>query len=345
MIESINQEIITRNKYLKKKEVKSIYLGGGTPSILNSSEIQSILNTIYKKYRISNSAEITVECNPEDINRKKLFSYEKAGINRLSIGVQSFNDFDLKFMNRSHNTSQAIKAIKLAKAMSFKNISVDLIYGLPNQTLNEWSKNLDILFSLDVPHFSAYCLTVEKKTQLDHLIKTKKTQLPKDEKIIAQFNLLQKKAKSKGFIHYEISSFGKKEYFSKHNTTYWKNDHYLGIGPSAHSYNGKIRRWNVSSNNTYISNVRSNSIYFEEEILTIEDQYNEYILTGLRTIWGLDIRVIKKRYNEKIKLHFLKEIKKWELKKYVVLNSLVYTLTPSGKKMADSIASDLFIVN
>ena len=345
MLKSMHKEIKERKDFLNGKEVSSIYFGGGTPSILSISEIKDILQTIYTLYSVNEDAEITVECNPDDLTGPKLSSYKKIGVNRLSIGVQSFADADLKFMNRSHNAKEAIESIELAKKVGFENITIDLIYGLPNQTLKQWRKNLDIMFSLGIQHFSAYALTIEEKTPLYHLVKNEKVKVLSDKKTISQFNLLQVKAKEQGFIHYEISNFGKQGYFSKHNTAYWTGNHYLGIGPSAHSFNGTSRRWNISSNKKYIEGILTNSSYSESENLTNEQQYNEYIFTSLRTIWGIDKATILKRYGDEIALYFLKEIKKWEAKKYIVAVSNIYTLTSKGKIFADAIASDLFIVS
>ena len=340
----MEKEIAERKDYLNQQNISSIYFGGGTPSILSVLEIKNLLEILYKNYNINDKAEITIECNPDDLTTSKLGSYKQLGINRLSIGVQSFHDCDLKFMNRSHNAEDSINSINLAKKMGFKNITIDLIYGLPNQTLKKWEDNLKIMFNLNIPHFSAYALTIEKKTALYHLIKRKKVTELSEEKTIAQFNLLQVRAKEQGFIHYEISNFGKSRNLSQHNTAYWKNNHYIGIGPSAHSYNGNSRRWNVASNTKYIANINSKSSYFEEEVLSVSEQYNEYIFTSLRTIWGIDKATIKKRYGNKITSHFLKEIIKWENKAYIVMSSNTYTLTIKGKIFADKIASDLFIV-
>lgn len=344
MLKSIEKEILTQKNYLSNNKINSIYFGGGTPSILTSTEIKRILTKLHQSYNINENAEVTIECNPDDLTSRKISSYKKTGINRLSIGVQSFEDNDLKFMNRSHNAKKAIQSINLSKKNGFKNISIDLIYGLPNQSIKKWEKNLEIMFDLDIQHFSAYCLTIEKKTALFHLVKKKKVQPLADKKTIEQYNLLQTKAIKKGFIHYEISSFGIKGYFSKHNTAYWKRNHYLGIGPSAHSYNGKSRRWNIHSNSKYISNINSNTKCFEEEKLTVSQQYNEYIFTSLRTIWGVDQSIIKTQYGNNFKLHFKKEIMKWQTKKYITSNKNIYTLTKIGKGFADAIASDLFVV-
>ncbi|MEC7864127.1 MAG: radical SAM family heme chaperone HemW [Bacteroidota bacterium] len=344
MIKSLQKEITERKNYLNKKKISSIYFGGGTPSILSISELEGLLHTIYKVYSVKKDAEVTIECNPDDLTTLKLSSYKKTGINRLSIGVQSFDDTDLKFINRSHNAKEAIQSIKLAQEVGFKNITIDLIYGLPNQTLKKWENNVEIMLTLDIQHFSAYAFTIEERTPLYYLVKNKKATIPTDKKIIAQFNLLQEKAKEQGFKHYEISNFGIEGYFSKHNTAYWKNNHYLGIGPSAHSYNGDTRRWNISSNTKYISNINANTSYFEQEKLSIEQQYNEYVFTGLRTMWGIDNTIIKTRYGAKTELHFLNEITKWEAKKYVVSSSNIYVLTSRGKVFADAIASDLFVI-
>ncbi len=340
MLKRINQEIQERKNYLNNQKVNSIYIGGGTPSILNASEIKTILKNIYKNYTINTNAEITLECNPDDLSKFKLSLYKKLGINRLSIGVQSFDNNDLKFMNRSHNVKEAITSIKLAQKVGFENITIDLIYGLPNQTLKKWGVNLDVMFNLNIKHFSAYSLEIEKKTALYHLVKNKKIEPLSENQTIAHFNLLQQKAKENGFIQYEISNLGKKGFFSKHNTNYWTNNHYLGIGPSAHSYNGNSRRWNVSSNKKYISNTN----YFQQEVLSVTEKYNEYIFTSLRTIWGINTVTIQKIYGDKIILHFLKEIKKWQAQKHVVAVENIYTLTSKGKVFADAIASDLFIV-
>jgi oxygen-independent coproporphyrinogen-3 oxidase len=344
MLKSMLKEISERRDYLNGQKISSIYFGGGTPSILSTLEINTFIKAIYKFYSVNKDAEITIECNPDDLTALILLSYKKIGVNRLSIGVQSFDDTDLKFMNRSHNSEDAIQSIKLAKEIGFKNITIDLIYGLPNQTLESWENNLKLMFSSQIQHFSAYSLTIEEKTALYYLVKRKKIAVLSDEKTIQQFNFLQKIAKVKGFVHYEISNFGKEGYFSKHNTAYWKSNHYIGIGPSAHSYNGNSRRWNVSSNTKYISSIISNNSYFECEDLSIAQQYNEYIFTSIRTIWGIDSAKLKTRYGEGIELHFLKEIKKWQIKKYIVSSSTIYTLTSKGKIVSDTIASDLFIV-
>ena len=344
MLKSMEKEIIERARYLNQQKIRSIYFGGGTPSILDDIDIKRLLIQIGENYSIADNAEITLECNPDDLNEKKLTSLKNLGINRLSIGIQSFDDADLKFMNRSHNSSEAENCIHLAKMVGFTNITIDLIYGLPNQTLSKWEENLSKMFALNIQHFSPYALTVEKKTALSHLVETKKVSLPNDEKIVEQFNFLQEKAKENDFIHYEISNFGKEGYFSNHNSSYWKNQYYLGIGPSAHSFNGKSRRWNVSSNKKYIEGITNKTTYFETEILSTEQQYNEYIFTSLRTIWGVDLDYLSERFLENIIEHFLKEIAKWIEKGFIQKTNKKYTLTQKGKAFADGVSSDLFIV-
>ena len=344
MLKSMHKEIKSRRNYLINEKIETIYFGGGTPSILKNYELKKLLELIYLTYNVNDNIEITVECNPDDLTSKKLLSFKNMGINRLSIGVQSFNDKELKFMNRSHNALEAVKGIKIAQKIGFKNITIDLIYGIPHQTINDWEKNIDQALSLNIQHFSAYSLTVEKKTALSHMVKNKKIKLLSDEIVVNQFNLLQKKSEVSKFIHYEISNFGKIGYFSQHNTGYWKSVHYLGIGPSAHSYNGISRRSNISSNRKYRENIDSDKSYFKEEVLSITEQYNEYIFTTLRTVWGSDISIIKEKYGDDIEFHFLYEIKKWKVKKYIITIEKNYKLTKQGMIFADKIASDLFIV-
>ena len=344
MLKCIKIEIANRKDYLNNELIDTLYFGGGTPSILEKSEIKGILKHLHNTFKISTNAEITIECNPDDLTLDKLKALKQIGINRLSIGVQSFKDKDLEFMKRSHNANEAIKSIKLAQNIGFNNITIDLIYGLPNQSIADWEQNIEQAFDLDIQHLSAYALTVENKTILSHMVKKNKVKILSDNNVIKQFNILQNKAEKKGFIHYEISNFGKKGFFAKHNSGYWKSIHYLGIGPSAHSYNGHIRRSNISSNKKYIRNIILGLDYFEDEFLSESEQYNEYIYTSLRTIWGIDINTIAKKYSYEVFSHFQNEISKWENKKFIISDKKKYTLTRSGKSFADMIASDLFIV-
>jgi len=338
-------ELELRQDYLKDNKVNTIYFGGGTPSVLEKNEILSILQKIYDTYNMVENPEITLECNPDDLSEDKLIALKEIGINRLSIGVQSFNDKDLKWMNRSHNADQSERCIKMAQQVGFDNITIDLIYGLPNQTLADWKQNLKKMFAYDIQHFSAYALTIEHKTILKHLVDTNKIKPLSEGKVLKQFNTLIDMATENRFVHYEISNFGKKGYFSNHNTAYWKHQHYLGIGPSAHSFNGNSRRWNVSSNKQYIQKMTKAEVYFEVEKLTINQQYNEYIFTSLRTIWGVNSKIIKERFGEQMQIPFFKEMKKWVEKAYVKQADEVFTLTKTGQIFADRIASDLFIVD
>lgn len=344
MLQSIKKEIKLRKSYLGENIINSIYFGGGTPSIINTKEISSLIKQIENNFIIDNNAEITLECNPEDLTQEMLNNLKKTRINRLSIGVQSFDDKDLIFMNRSHNSEQAIKCISLAQKIGFKNISIDLIYGIPKQTNEKWEENLTKMLDLNIQHFSAYALTIEPKTKLAHLIKTKKIKELSETKIIDQFNKLIDVAEKNNFIHYEISNFGKEGFFSNHNTSYWENKHYLGVGPSAHSFNGESRTWNISSNKKYISGVLNNTGYSETEILSTEQKYNEYILTNLRTIWGVNLDYIKKQFNIDILNHFKSHIQKWEIEKKIEKYKNSYTLTRQGKLYADAISSNLFII-
>ena len=344
MIKSIKKEILMRQSYLNGAKISSIYFGGGTPSILNKGEIQSLIHTIYNNFKIDTDAEITLECNPDDLDKKKLLELNKIGINRLSIGIQSFNDADLKFMNRSHNAKQALSCIQFAKESGFENITIDLIYGLPNQSNENWKKNLVQMLTLDIQHFSAYSLTVEPKTKLKHLIDKKLVTTLDDKITVEHFNTLVEIAAENNFVHYEISNFGKEGFFSIHNSAYWKNRHYLGVGPSAHSFNGSSRQWNIDSNKQYIEKVNKNGSYFEVEQLSSAQRFNEYIFTALRTIWGIDLDYINNQFGQEALNYFRKQIMNWENKGKINKEGNTYTLTKGGKLYADAIASDLFII-
>ena len=333
-----------RQSYLNSDKISSIYFGGGTPSILDKGEIKSLINTIYSNFKIETDAEITLECNPDDIDKKKLLELKEIGINRLSIGIQSFDDVDLKFMNRSHNSKEAISCIQFAKEVGFENITIDLIYGLPNQSNENWKINLAQMLTLDIQHFSAYSLSVEPKTKLKHLI-DKKIVKPLDDKItVEHFNTLVEIATENNFVHYEISNFGKDGFFSNHNSAYWKNKHYLGVGPSAHSFNGSSRQWNIASNKQYIEKMNEDDSYFEMEQLSNTQQYNEYIFTSLRTIWGVELKYINDQFGQEVLNYFKKQVINWENKGKIKQKENTYSLTKKGKLYADAIASDLFIV-
>ncbi|MBT6698872.1 MAG: radical SAM family heme chaperone HemW [Flavobacteriales bacterium] len=345
MINSLKKEIELRKHYLNNNTIETIYFGGGTPSILTESEISLLINTITENYTVINNAEISLECNPDDLTREKVQNLKKAGINRLSIGIQSFNDEDLKFMNRSHNSSQAIESVKLAKEIGFNNISIDLMYSLPKQSLEKWKKNLDIAFSLEIQHISAYSLTIEEKTKLKSLLKKGEFSELDDIASSEHFDLLMMEAEKNKFIQYEISNFGLNGFFSKHNSKYWQAGHYLGIGPSAHSYNGETRSWNVNSNTKYIQDISENKIECEEEILSNFQKYNDYIMTSLRTISGVNLNYIKQEYGENYLIYFNNELHKWIKSEHVFIEKEIVYLSKKGKYISDNICSDLFKVD
>ena len=344
MISCIIKELVSRKNYLKSSSVKTIYFGGGTPSILTKHDTNTILKTIYDNYKVCEKLEITLEANPDDLNRKKIADFFNIGVNRLSIGVQSFKDDDLIFLNRNHSREEAIRSIKIAQEIGYKNISVDLMYGLPKQSLKDWEDNLNLLFDLNIQHLSAYMLTLEKKTKLFEYVKKNKVKMIDDLSIINQYYRLLSIAKKNNFVQYEISNFSKNNTLSKHNTSYWQNELFLGVGPSAHSFDYKSRRWNIASNKKYIEKLNNNNIYFEEEVLTISQKFNEYILTNLRTKWGININIIKSRFGGKYASHTKKMMQKWSEKNYITENNEIVILTDEGSVFADIIISDLFLV-
>jgi oxygen-independent coproporphyrinogen-3 oxidase len=348
MILALKNELLLRKDELKNEFVETIYFGGGTPSLLNTEELQLLLNTIYCNYNVNSNPEITLEANPDDLSEKKIIELSKTPINRLSIGIQSFFDDDLKFMNRAHSAEESKKCLKVA-LQYFNNITIDLIYGVPNMTNKKWVKNLKIAFDFGVPHISSYALTVEEKTALDTFIKKGKVP-PVDENLaLEHFNILTEETEKRGFIQYEISNFGKPNYFSKHNTSYWLGENYLGIGPSAHSFNGAERAWNVSNNAKYISSINENKLPIEIEKLTGNNRFNEYIMTGLRTIWGVSFEKVEKEFGA-LRLELLKKNSEPFINKGLLevqlstFASPTLVTTKKGKFLADRIASDLFII-
>jgi oxygen-independent coproporphyrinogen-3 oxidase len=324
--------------------IETIYFGGGTPSLLSIIEIDSLIKAVIDNFKISKKPEITLEANPDDLNVSKLKELSNSLINRLSIGIQSFNDQDLKLMNRSHNSFDSINCIDNSLKY-FDNISIDLIYGMPNSNLISWEKNLNLALNWDLNHISAYALTVEPKTALEKYIQ-KEIILPLDEEFVYdQFNLMYDKLSDLNYINYELSSFAKKGYFSKNNSGYWLGKKYVGIGPSSHSFDGFSRSWNVSNNTLYVSDIQNNKMYHQKEKLTQIDQYNEYIMTGLRTMWGISLSNLQEKFGKKIKTHFVTKSKKFiESKLLIIENDLIKT-SKKGKFLSDGIASDLFLIN
>lgn len=344
LIESILAEIDLRHPYLENKNIETIYFGGGTPSLLSEKELFLILEKIYKNYDVSSNAEISLEANPDDLSVEKLKELKRLEINRLSIGLQSFNNEELIWMNRAHTATESEASVKRAQDKGFENISIDLIYGSKFSNLTNWKKTLDKAIALDVKHISSYNLTIEDKTKLGHDFKVKKEIAIDDEKSSELFLEMIDRLEKNNFIQYEISNFGKENYFSNHNSNYWKGIEYIGFGPSAHSFDGVSRQWNVSNNSLYIKNITDkNEAYFEKEILSESDQFNEYILTSLRTIWGIDVLVLNTKFNSEILNSFNEKIKTYISSDMIIFNNNKYVLTSNGKLFADKIASELFV--
>lgn len=344
MLSALKSELRLRQEEFQNQSIETIYFGGGTPSVLSNEELQSILDTIYEYYEVSEHPEITLEANPDDLSKSRIEVLAQSPINRLSIGIQSFFEDDLKSMNRAHNAEEAKICLKEA-TKHFDNITIDLIYGIPNMSLEKWNQNLQMAFDFGINHISSYALTVEDKTALDSFIK-KGSYPPLDEDLASQhFDHLVKRTQDQGFAHYEISNFGKSGYFSKHNTSYWKGKTYLGIGPSAHSFNGTQRSWNIANNAKYIKALKQDELPSEIETLTKNDRFNEYIMTGLRTIWGISLNKIVADFNEDYKMQLLQSAQKFIEKELLVIENHKIMTTQKGKFLADGIASDLFITD
>ena len=344
LVNSILSEIDLRLNYLPNKKIESIYFGGGTPSLLSEKETFLILEKIYKLYNVSKDVEITLECNPDDLTDEKLKELKRLEVNRLSIGLQSFDEEELIWMNRAHTAKESESSVKRAQDRGFENITIDLIYGSKFSNLANWKKTLNKAIALDVKHISSYNLTIEEKTKLGHDFKLKKEVAIDDEKSSELFLEMINRLEKNNFIHYEISNFGQEGFFSLHNSNYWKGEHYLGLGPSAHSFDGTSRQWNVSNNNIYIKRIsEKNESYFEKEILTEKERFNEYVLTSLRTIWGINLNYLRVNFNTEFVKHYLNQIEKYIKQETVIVKDTTYTLTEKGKLFADKIASELFV--
>ena len=344
MVSALAKEIKMRKNELENEIIESIYFGGGTPSRLTINDLRLLINEVFKQFTVTNNPEITLEANPDDLSEDYLIDLKNIGINRLSIGIQSFFESDLKMMNRAHNASEAIKCLEIA-TQYFDNISIDLIYGIPEMSNENWTQNIDKALSFGINHISSYALTVEPKTALKKLIETGKINAPKDEVAATHFEILVDKMNENGFIHYELSNFGKENYFSRNNSAYWLGKKYLGIGPSAHSFDGKSRSWNIANNAIYIKSINENKLPNEVEILSEIDKYNEYIMTGLRTIWGVDLNKIKNNFGEKFLNHLHSQAKKFINDDLLIIESDIFKTTKKGKFLCDGIASDLFMLN
>lgn len=322
--------------------MKTIYFGGGTPSLYSPSEIREIITEITRRFNISDKPEITLEANPDDLTRETLSGFRHAGVNRLSVGIQSFHDDDLLFLNRTHSARQAIGCIRQAQELGFYNISLDLIYGIPGLTSEKWAKNIETAIGLGVPHISAYALTVEPGTAMDLFIRQGKMSTPSDEEALSHFRILTEKLTTAGFLHYEISNFAKNDFFSQHNSNYWKGEPYLGLGPSAHSYNGTSRRWNVSNLTMYLAAINGGENCYEEESLSIAQRYNEFVMTSLRTMWGCSAARVKKEFGPQYYQHLMRESSHHLLAGNLLLAEGFLYVSEKGKFLADGIISDLF---
>ncbi len=343
MVQALVKELQFRKDELKAP-IETIYFGGGTPSLLTLDEIQVLLNTVYDNFLVSADPEITLEANPDDLHSEKIFQLSQTNINRLSIGIQSFHDKDLQLMNRAHHAQEALDCIKEAKKY-FENISIDLIYGIPGLTNEQWQKNLEIAIDFNVPHISSYALTVEPKTALEKFIRVGKIPPVEEKQSKEHYLILLDRMEASGFINYEFSNFGKEGYFSKNNTAYWNGKSYLGIGPSAHSFNGTTRSWNVRNNTQYIKSLAIDQLPSEKETLNVSDSYNEYIMTGLRTMWGVSLDKVEKDFGPQYKSYCLEQLKEPLQNELIEVKNNILTVTKKGKFLSDGIASNLFWVD
>lgn len=341
LISALAKELELRKDEFKNTTIETIYFGGGTPSVLSTKELQLLIDTVYLNYTVTNNPEITLEANPDDLNEDTLIALSKSPINRLSIGIQSFYEKDLKLMNRAHNAKEAKRCLQLA-TQYFDNISLDLIYGIPNSTNAEWLDNIQTALSFGVPHISSYALTVEPKTALASFIAKGVIDNVDDDLAHEQFHILIEQLNQAGFDHYELSNFGKKGFYSKNNSAYWLGKPYLGIGPSAHSFNGEQRAWNVKNNAIYISKINLNQLPLEVETLTVNDKYNEYVMTGLRTIWGVSLDNIEKQFGKSFLEYLLQQANQYINKQMLYIEDNNLKTTKTGKFLSDGIASDLF---
>jgi oxygen-independent coproporphyrinogen-3 oxidase len=352
MVQALAKEIELRSKSTSNSQlptphnevIETIYFGGGTPSILEISDLKFLIDEVYRNYKVVSTPEITVEANPDDLNYETICQLANSPVNRLSIGIQSFFEDDLKLMNRAHNVEEAKKCLEIA-TQYFNNISIDLIYGIPNMSNEKWLQNIETALSFNVPHISSYALTVEPKTALHTFIQKGIIPQPDDEVAAAHFQILVDKLSENDFIHYELSNFGKENYFSKNNSSYWLGKKYIGIGPSAHSYDGKNRGWNVSNNALYIKSIQENKLPIEIETLTKTDRYNEYIMTGLRTIWGVSLDRIEEEFGKTYLNYLNQQAAKFIEDHLLFVDENILRTTKNGKFLCDGIASDLFLLN
>lgn len=342
VVNAILSEMEMRKGLLGNDSVKSIYFGGGTPSVLTLDEIESILRRIRFCFEIERDAEITLECNPDDLDIAYLQGLKDLGVNRLSVGVQSFNDEHLQWMNRSHNNAQSMQCIESAAHVGFQDITIDLIYGIPQLAQEEWIRTVEKALQLPINHLSAYSLTLEESTPYHKLVSQKKYQKPNNEEAARHYHYLNEAIIEKGWQQYEVSNYCKNENYAKHNTSYWRQKKYLGLGPSAHSYDIENRYWNVRSNQKYIDKIIANKTACESEKLSRKDKFNEEILTGLRTKWGINLAEIYNQYGIDITRQYKRELIDWEAQNWLQYKTPNLTLTSEGMLYADFIASEIF---
>ncbi len=343
MLLAIQNELKIRSQELSGQIIETIYFGGGTPSLLEISEIEAMLKIIAENYSVTITPEITLEANPDDLSEEKIIQLAKTKINRLSIGVQSFFEEDLQMMNRAHTALESEKCLSVATRY-FSNITIDLIYGVPGLTEERWKENLQKAFDLGIQHISSYALTVEEKTALASFIKNKTYPPLNEELALEHFNILVEETGKNGFDHYETSNFGKPHYYSKHNTSYWKGVAYIGVGPSAHSFSKTHRSWNIANNIKYIKGLEKGELVLETEELSVTDRYNEYVMTGLRTVFGVSINKIQEDFGDEYKEYLLKEIEPFIKDKTLFLKNRILKTTHKGKFLADGIAAELFYI-
>ena len=344
MVLALAKEIQMRKNEFENEEIETIYFGGGTPSVLQIADLRFLIDEVFKNYKVVENPEITLEANPDDLTGQRIIEFSNTQINRLSIGIQSFFEEDLKLMNRAHNSEEAKNCLEEATKY-FDNISIDLIYGIPRMSNEKWKQNIETALSFGIPHISSYALTVEPKTALNKLIQTGKIDKLNDEVAEAHFQILVETLENNGFIHYELSNFGKENYFSKNNSSYWLGKKYIGIGPSAHSYDGVSRSWNVSNNAFYLKSLAENKLPNEIEILSINDRYNEYIMTGLRTIWGVSLDKIATEFGNEYVDYLQKQAQKFIKDELLFVENTILKTTKKGKFLSDGISSDLFFLN
>ncbi len=343
-INALVKEIELRKNYLGDELIETIYFGGGTPSVLDFRQINMLISSIYNNFKVNDNPEITLEANPDDLSRDYLRELmDNSAVNRLSIGIQSFYDEDLKLMNRRHNSVQAAESVKYAQKTGFTNISIDLIYGLPGLTSDKWISNLKQAFGFDIQHISAYHLAFEPGTLFFHYLGEGRISQPSEDESLKQFELLTSMAQKNRFIHYEISNFAKQGCFSVHNTNYWKQKKYLGIGPSAHSYDLNSRQWNIADNDKYIEGINKNNPVTEKEILDTATKYNDYLLTSLRTMWGMDLDYIKNSFGPQYSDHITGKSKKFLDAGNMLKDRTILKLTGKGMFISDYIISELIL--